>query len=309
MGLFDGVHYGHRTVIRYAIDIAQRNAWIEPAVFTFETDTVTSKGNNGVEWLLSKELKREMIESLGVKYIYSPDFMNFKNLSAEEFVELVLCDKLTARFVICGEDFRFGKHAAGDVNELDRLCRKRGITVNVVPPVIETQGVRISSTMIRQLIKDGKIEEANQLLGYQYQMKMPVAYGQQIGRTINFPTINQYLSKKQVVPKFGVYASKVEFMGRVYRGVTNIGMKPTVGNTSVPLAETYIVGFDGDLYGETVKLSLVSFIRPEKKFDSIDELAERIKLDVEECAAIPDGKYLYYRDKCAENSLERNVDE
>ncbi len=309
MGLFDGVHYGHRTVIRYAIDIAQRNAWIEPAVFTFETDTVTSKGNNGVEWLLSKELKREMIESLGVKYIYSPDFMNFKNLSAEEFVELVLCDKLTARFVICGEDFRFGKYAAGDVNELDRLCRKRGITVNVVPPVIETQGVRISSTMIRQLIKDGKIEEANQLLGYQYQMKMPVAYGQQIGRTINFPTINQYLSKKQVVPKFGVYASKVEFMGRVYRGVTNIGMKPTVGNTSVPLAETYIVGFDGDLYGETVKLSLVSFIRPEKKFDSIDELAERIKLDVEECAAIPDGKYLYYRDKCAENSLERNVDE
>lgn len=309
MGLFDGVHYGHRTVIRYAIDIAQRNAWIEPAVFTFETDTVTSKGNNGVEWLLSKELKREMIESLGVKYIYSPDFMNFKNLSAEEFVELVLCDKLTARFVICGEDFRFGKYAAGDVNELNRLCRKRGITVNVVPPVIETQGVRISSTMIRQLIKDGKIEEANQLLGYQYQMKMPVAYGQQIGRTINFPTINQYLSKKQVVPKFGVYASKVEFMGRVYRGVTNIGMKPTVGNTSVPLAETYIVGFDGDLYGETVKLSLVSFIRPEKKFDSIDELAERIKLDVEECAAIPDGKYLYYRDKCAENSLERNVDE
>ena len=309
MGLFDGVHYGHRTVIRYAIDIAQRNAWIEPAVFTFETDTVTSKGNNGVEWLLSKELKREMIESLGVKYIYSPDFMNFKNLSAEEFVELVLCDKLTARFVICGEDFRFGKYAAGDVNELDRLCRKRGITVNVVPPVIETQGVRISSTMIRQLIKDGKIEEANQLLGYQYQMKMPVAYGQQIGRTINFPTINQYLSKKQVVPKFGVYASKVEFMGRVYRGVTNIGMKPTVGNTSVPLAETYIVGFDGDLYGETVKLSLVSFIRQEKKFDSIDELAERIKLDVEECAAIPDGKYLYYRDKCAENSLERNVDE
>lgn len=302
MGLFDGVHYGHRTVIRYAIDIAERYQGIDPAVFTFETDTVTSKGDNGVEWLLSRELKREVIAGLGVKYIYSPEFMNFKNLTSEEFVELVLCDKLDAAYVICGEDFRFGRYASGDVNELDRLCRKRGIRVNVVPPVIEEQGVRISSTMIRGLIKEGKIEEANQLLGYHFMMKMPVAYGHQIGRTMNFPTINQYFPKRQIIPRFGVYASKVEYGGRVYRGITNIGVKPTVHNTDAPLAETYIVGYDGDLYGETVKISLISFIRPEVKFDSLEQLAAQIQKDIEVCAAIPDSKYLYYRDRCAGNT-------
>ncbi len=300
MGLFDGVHYGHRTVIRYAVDIAQRNIGVDPAVFTFDTDTVTSKGNNGVECLISRDMKRDLIEELGVKYIYSPDFMNFKNLSTDDFVDLVLCDKMAARFVICGHDFRFGKFAAGDVDELDRLCRKRGIKVNVVPPVIEEQGERISSTMIRQLIREGNIEEANRLLGYQYQMRLPVAYGHQIGRTIGFPTINQYLPKRQVVPKFGVYASKVEFGNNVYRGITNIGIKPTVANTDTPIAETYIIGFDGDLYCETVRLSLISFIRPERKFDSIPLLAEQIRKDVELCKAIPNSKYLYYRDKCSE---------
>lgn len=291
MGLFDGVHCGHRAVIRYAVDIAEGYPGIDPAVFTFETDTVTSKGDNGVEWLLSRELKREIIEGLGIKYIYSPDFMNFKNLSSEEFVELVLCGKLDAAFVICGEDFRFGRNASGDVGELDRLCRRRGIRVSVVPPVIGEHGMRISSTMIRELIREGKTEEANRLLGHPFMMKLPVAYGHRIGRTMNFPTVNQYFPKRQIVPRFGVYASKAEYGGQVYKGVTNIGVKPTVHNTDVPLAETYIMGFDGDLYGETVKISLISFIRPEVRFDSTEQLAAQIQKDIEVCAAIPDSKY------------------
>ena len=280
MGLFDGVHFGHRSVIKRAVEIAEENIGIAPAVFTFETASVTSKGDNGVEYLLSRELKHELIGRLGVKYIYSPDFMNFKNLSAEEFVELVLCDKLMARYVICGEDFRFGKNASGNVEILDKLCRKRGITVIIVPPVKEEGGVRISSTMIRNLVKEGRISEANKLLGARFQFRLPVMYGHQIGRTLDFPTINQYLKKRQVMPKYGVYASVAEFMGRVYPAVTNIGMKPTVANTEVPVAESYIVGFDGDLYGETVKISLVDFIRPEIKFDSLEQLKNQIAQDV-----------------------------
>lgn len=280
MGLFDGVHFGHRSVIKRAVEIAEENIGIAPAVFTFETASVTSKGDNGVEYLLSRELKHELIGRLGVKYIYSPDFMNFKNLSAEEFVELVLCDKLMARYVICGEDFRFGKNASGNVEILDKLCRKRGITVIIVPPVKEEGGVRISSTMIRNLVKEGRISEANKLLGARFQFRLPVMYGHQIGRTLDFPTINQYLKKRQVMPKYGVYASVAEFMGRVYPAVTNIGMKPTVANTEVPVAESYIVGFDGDLYGETVKISLVDFIRPEVKFDSLEQLKNQIAQDV-----------------------------
>ncbi|MBQ2823619.1 MAG: riboflavin biosynthesis protein RibF [Oscillospiraceae bacterium] len=280
MGLFDGVHFGHRSVIKRAVEIAEENIGIAPAVFTFETASVTSKGDNGVEYLLSRELKHELIGRLGVKYIYSPDFMNFKNLTAEEFVELVLCDKLMARYVICGEDFRFGKNASGNVEILDKLCRKRGITVIIVPPVTEDSGVRISSTMIRNLVKEGRISEANKLMGARFQFRLPVMYGHQIGRTLDFPTINQYLKKRQVMPKYGVYASVAEFMGRVYPAVTNIGMKPTVANTEVPVAESYIVGFDGDLYGETVKISLIDFIRPEVKFDSLEQLKNQIAQDV-----------------------------
>ena len=275
------MHRGHGAVIRYAVDIANKDPGVEPAVFTFETDTVTSKGKNGVRYLLSSEVKREMIEAMGVKYFYSPSFMDFRDLSAEEFVDTVLQKKLKAEYVICGEDFRFGKGASGNADMLKRLCDKRGIKVCIVPPVAdEKMGQKISSTMIRELIEEGKIQEANELLGYSYCMKLPVAYGHQIGRTLDFPTINQYLDKNQVIPKLGVYASEAEFDGKIYKGVTNIGIKPTVANNDVPLAETYIIGFEGDLYGEMVKVSLIKFIRPERKFDGLDELKRQIAYDV-----------------------------
>lgn len=300
MGLFDGLHYGHKTVIRYAADIAESNPGIEPAVFTFDTASVTSKGNGGVECILSREMKFELIEQLGVKYIYSPDFMNFKDLTGEEFVELVLCGKLSAKFAACGEDFRFGKGAKCGVEELDRLCRKHGIRLYVVPPVRERQGIRISSTMIRELIRNGDIEQANLLLGSHFTIKLPVAYGRQLGRTLDFPTINQYLPKRQVMPKFGVYASKAEILGKIYRSVTNIGVKPTVGSEA-PLAETYIIDFDGsDLYGETAKISLISFIRPEMKFDSVDALKAQIARDTQAVLEVPDSKYKSVRDQCEE---------
>ncbi|MBR4096108.1 MAG: riboflavin biosynthesis protein RibF [Oscillospiraceae bacterium] len=280
MGLFDGIHHGHRTVIRSAIDIAEQFPGIDPAVFTFDTATVTSKGNGGVKYIHSRDMKFELIDRLGVRYIYSPDFLNFKNLSGEEFVELVLCDKLSAKFVICGRDFRFGKGAECGVAELDKMCRKRGIQVRTVAPVLEDGGQRISSTMIRELIADGQIELANSLLDSKFTFKLPVAYGRQLGRTLDFPTINQYLSKRQVTPKFGVYVSRTEVWGRIYRSITNVGVKPTVGS-DVPLAETYIIGFEGgELYGEVAKVSLVSFIREERKFDSIDELKNQIAEDI-----------------------------
>ncbi len=280
VGLFDGLHCGHRAVIKQAVDIAGRYNCVEPAVFTFETDTVTSKGSGGIDCILSKELKHEFMERLGIRYIYSPDFMNFKNLTAEEFVTLVLCDKLSAEYVISGEDFRFGAGASSGVSELIRLCKKRGIEVIIVPPVMQ-DGLKISSTIIREHIRSGEIKAANRLLGYQFQFKLPVTYGNRIGRTINFPTINQYLPKRQLVPKYGVYASRVKYNGRFYSAITNIGIKPTVGSNNMPLAETHIMNFNDNLYGETVTILLIDFIRPERKFGSIEELSEQIKLDIQ----------------------------
>lgn len=280
MGLFDGLHCGHQAVIKCASDIAHRHNCIEPAVFTFETDTVTSKGKGSIDCILSSELKREHFEKLGVRYMYSPDFMNFKNLTADEFVTLVLFDKLSAEYVVCGEDFRFGAGASSGTDELVRLCKKHGIKVVVVPPVMQ-DGNRVSSTIIRECIRNGDIKTANKLLGYEFQLKLPVSYGNQIGRSINFPTINQYLPKRQIIPRYGVYSSKAEYNGRIYSAVTNIGVKPTVSSNNLPLAETHIIGFDDDLYGETVKILLTDFIRSERKFSSLSELTEQIKLDIQ----------------------------
>lgn len=288
MGLFDGLHYGHRTVIRYAVEIAGRIPGTSPAVFTFDTVSVTSKGDGGVDYILSREMKFELLESLGVKYVYSPDFSNFKDLDGERFVQLVLCDKFFAKCAVCGEDFRFGKGAKWGVKELDVLCKKRGIKLYSVPKVTENCGERISSTMIRGLIREGKIELANMLLGSGFALKLPVAYGRKLGRTLDFPTINQYFPKRQIVPKYGVYASRTEVCGGIYKSVTNIGVKPTVGSDA-PLAETYIIDYSGDeLYGETAKVTLTAFIRPERKFGSVDELKAQIAEDVKRAREIPD---------------------
>jgi riboflavin kinase/FMN adenylyltransferase len=266
LGLFDGLHLGHRGVIERAVSIAAEHDDAEPAVFTFKTDTVSSKESGGV--LFSDEIKMEIMGEMGVKYIYSPDFALLRDYSAEDFAEKILLEKLNAKYVVCGYDFRFGKNAAGDTDLLKKLCGKHGAKVITVPPVKSESGERISSTAVRELIREGNVRKAAEMLGFDYFLKLPVKSGNRIGRTIDFPTINQQLPRGQVVPKYGVYASLAEFDGRTYRGVTNIGIKPT------------IMDFDGDLYGKTVKLSLIDFVRPERKFDSIEELKMQIQKDV-----------------------------
>lgn len=278
-GLFDGVHLGHKAVIGEAARIARENKDISAAVFTFDTATVTSKGG-ALGCILNREDKLSMLGQLGAEYVYSPDFQGFKEYSAERFVREVLCEKMRAKYVVCGTDFRFGKGASGNSEILKALGAEFGITVMTVPPVSEENGRKISSSHIRELISEGNIRQANALLGYEYYFSLPVICGNKLGRTIDFPTINQRLERERALPKFGVYASRAEIDGRTYFGVTNVGVKPTVSENGEVLAETYIIGFDGDLYGEKVKLSLIDFIRPEVKFGSIDELKTQIKKDV-----------------------------
>lgn len=281
-GLFDGVHLGHRAVIGKAAEIARENKDISAAVFTFDTSTVTSKNSNGgaLGCILGREDKLSMLEQLGAEYVYSPDFLSFKEYTAERFVKEVLHEKMRAKYVVCGVDFHFGKGASGNAEILKRLGEECGITVITVPPVSEENGRKISSTHIRELISDGDISEANALLGYDYFFTLPVISGNRIGRTMDFPTINQRLGAERIMPRFGVYASRAEIGGNTYFGITNVGVKPTVSDRRDVLAETYIIGFDGDLYGENVKLSLVDFIRSERKFGGIDELKAQIKNDV-----------------------------
>lgn len=279
LGLFDGVHKGHKAVIQQAVH--RKSSDIRSAVFSFKTDTVTSKGHDGkIEMLLTDKIKYQHFKDLGVDYLYSPDFSHFKDMTDEEFVKTVLKDKLNACTAVCGEDFRFGKNAMGNAERLMQLGKKYGIEVCVINQLVMNGGV-ISSTEIRRLIRIGEISKANKMLGYNYGYSLPVEHGYERGRKWNFPTINQMIPEGLVMPRFGVYCSSVNLEGKIYKGVTNIGVKPTVKVDTAPLAETYIMDYEGDLYGKEIKIELYEFVRPEKKFASFDELKDEISRNIE----------------------------
>lgn len=275
LGVFDGVHIGHRAVISAAAE--KRAKGLSPAVFTFKSPSVTTKGDGRV--LYTDEKKRECFESLGVEVLYSPDFSKLRDMSAEQFVDEILVGKLCACAVCCGESFRFGKNASADVGALKKMCAERGIEVTVVLPV-DYDGETVSSTRIKKCLADGDIKSANAMLGEELSYALPVIHGRQLGRTLNFPTVNQLLPTELILPKFGVYLTRVLYGGKEYRGVSNIGVKPTVGAVS-PLIETHILGLCEDLYGKIIKVSLVDFIRPERKFESIEALKRCVDQDIE----------------------------
>ena len=272
LGIFDGVHLGHRAVVKEAVSFKEKDFMC--VAFTFQTDTVIKRGEK-IEAILSDSLKAERLIGLGCDGVVSPDFNELRDLSAEDFVKEILIKKLNMQAVVCGYDFRFGKNGSGDCRTLRELGKRLGFEVRVVKPFV-VSGEVLSSTMVRELIKNGEISRANELLFENYQLELEVVHGAQVGRTWNFPTINQLIPKGQAVAKFGVYCSKVLIDGKWYRGVTNIGVKPTVNSQNEPLAETYIMDYDGDLYGRKIRLTLYEFIRPERKFSSLEELKEEI---------------------------------
>ena len=221
-----------------------------------------------------------MLHDCGIKRVFSPSFADICGMDGETFAQEILCGEMNAAFVCCGNDFRFGRNAACGVDELRRFGEKFGFTVRTVDDVF-CGNDRVSSTLIRELLKEGSLERANELLGKTYTMVRNVSRGAQLGRTIGFPTANQIFDEGQLVPKFGVYASKTYADGKWYPSITDIGVKPTVNYGGAPLAETYIHGFSGDLYGSPLQVMLCRFIRPEMKFGSVDELKTRIKADTE----------------------------
>ena len=276
LGYFDGLHLGHVGVISAALT----QPGLKPAVFTFNCDTTLPKFR-GPEDIISFENKAELMQRMGVKYLYAPDFAEVCTLSDEDFVKTVLIDRLNAGFACCGRSFRFGKGGCGTPERLAEIGAKYGMRVQVVQDVC-LDGQVISSTRIREHIRCGEIEQANRLLGYELWYRLPVVKGNEIGRTISFPTINQIIPDTNIIPRYGVYKSYVEIDGRQYHGVTNIGVKPTVehrtdGNGAV--METHIIGYDGDLYGQNIAVALVRFIRPERKFSGLSELKHQISLD------------------------------
>ncbi len=263
LGMFDGVHKGHTAVLKGAI-----NSPYKSVAVTFSSIPFKSGG-----FIMSAEEKREKLLSLGVDEVLFLNFFEIKDLSPEEFLNM-LSQKYNIGKICCGFNYRFGKKAAGDTTLLGEWCKSRGVEFFECPAVL-SGGVTVSSTHIKSLIKNGQIEEANALLEHNFGFTAKVSSGDQRGRTIGFPTINQLYPENLAIPKYGVYQTKVTVQGKSYNGVTNIGVRPTY-ITDYISAETYILGFSGDCYGQNVKTELIAFLREEKKFSNIEDLKAAI---------------------------------
>ena len=276
LGFFDGVHIGHKAVINACKNL--KNDGEKLTVFTFKDSPSGTLSGNKKPLLTTNDEKFELFESLGVDIVYCVDFNEVKDLCAETFVDDILCDKLNAKTVVTGFNYRFAKDGKGTTEDLEKLCSNHCIRTHICKPVI-FDDVPVSSTRIRECIKNGEIESANKMLGYNFSIKSVIHSGNHIGTKLNSPTINQSLNSILVTPKFGVYATKVTIDNNAYFGATNIGCHPTVGECT-PICETHLLDFNSsDLYDKNATTEILHFVRSEQKFDSLDALKEQIETD------------------------------
>ena len=272
LGNFDGVHKGHVRLLNAAKKYSCEHG-LRFGVYTFEKHPA---GNVGLLTLNAEKCTR--FERCGADFVILDDFDSVKNYSSNEFISYIT-EKIGAVCAVCGENFRFGKGASGSSGDLKCLMQKAGFDARVVPTLYDG-GLSVSSTRIRNELENGNAQAASELLGYPFGFEAEIIHGASLGHTIGFPTINQELPKNKLCPKFGVYASCVEVCGIKRKGVTNIGVKPTVSDEKQVLSETYIIDFDENVYGKTARVSLYKMLRGEKKFSGIDELTQNISKNV-----------------------------
>ncbi len=277
LGYFDGVHLGHRLVIKSASEAKARG--FKTCVFSFTVTNANPTSGKGSLNILSGETKAEQMRLMGVDYFIMPDFAELKDLEPAQFVQL-LTERFHAKALYCGGSFRFGRQAAGDVSLLWRLCEAKGVSLTVVPDML-LEGKPVSSSLIRGHLERGEVEQAARLLGRPYSYCFSVEPGRQLGRKLAAPTINQHFEPHMLVPRYGVYAAFVRLDGAIYPAVTNIGVRPTVDDGIAPVSETWIIGYNGDLYGKPVQVNLLRYLRDERKFNSVEELRAAIHEDGE----------------------------
>ena len=278
LGNFDGVHKGHAQLMKEAVAFKERG--FIPAALMFESDPENCLAGSPVSLqITSNGQKEEILRSMGIERVIFIDFMSNKDLSPDEFVNMLITE-YNAGALICGFHYRFGKYASGDANLLKRLCEEKGLAFKMVDAYI-MDGMVVSSTHIRSFIASGDMERASKALGRNFSVTSKVVEGKHLGRSLGFPTINQKIASDGAVPAHGVYLTKVTANGNRYSGITNVGLRPTVENTETCNIETNLLDFDGDLYGQTVTVEFIKMLRSEKKFANISLLKDAISADRE----------------------------
>ncbi len=278
LGNFDGVHLGHQEIINRTVRSAEA-AGLASAVFTFSNHTSTVlNAANPVKNILYLSEKERIIRELGVDYLISIPFtQEILNLTPEDFIKTILVDKLHIREAYCGFNYSFGRKASGTPEILMHEGLKYGFGIHVQEPFM-IDGVIVSSTYIRELIQEGKMEECTKFLGRPYSISGEVILGNQLGRKIGFPTCNVTIDETMITPPNGVYITCCTHDGVRYPAVTNVGNKPTIGEYGKNI-ETHIFNFNRDIYGDSVSVEFIRRTRPEKKFDGIESLKKQIESD------------------------------
>jgi riboflavin kinase/FMN adenylyltransferase len=281
LGNFDGVHIGHQELINSNINEAKkRNLKSTVLVFRNHTKEILKKnGDSKIQLLTSFDQKIDILKGFGLDTLYIADFNeNLMKLSPEEFVDNILLKKLNTKLVTVGFNYRFGYKASGDVELLKKIGLDKGIDVNIMPPVYVGDEI-VSSTAIRNSIKAGDIKKANRFLGRNFTIIGSVVKGKNRGRKLGFPTANIKLIDNYVLPKQGVYITNTIVDGEKLISLTNIGYNPTFNEDELKI-ETYILDFNGNLYGKTLQIQFIDFIRDDVKFNTAQELIEQIEKDV-----------------------------
>lgn len=282
IGKFDGVHLGHVSLLEEMVLLSELEE-LESVVITFDPYPEEYFGQNVAGRISTKgEIISEM-EEIGIDSLIRLEFNDkTAEMSPQDFVSKILVSKLNVSVVVCGEDVSFGKGGLGDLNLLNKLGKEYGFRTEVIDKVIYNKEV-VSSTGIVKALKEGRTEDASEMLGYDYYLYGPVLKGEALGRQFNLPTLNIDPVKGRVIPRIGVYASVVEINGVEYKAVTNVGMRPTVSDSQKINIESHIIDAKdlGDLYGEHITVFFVKYIREERKFENPELLFAQIDKDIE----------------------------
>jgi riboflavin kinase/FMN adenylyltransferase len=276
LGMFDGVHMGHRTLLNAALSTAGEKD-LEPVVFTFKNHPMTVLGRSP-KLLMTFEERCESINRLGISRIEAMQFdMQLASMDPYDFVKMLFTE-YSAKHIVAGFNYSFGRYGMGNSESLSRYGKELGFDVQIIPPVIY-EGSSVSSTRIRECLEDGRIKEANDMLQSGYTLTGQVISNRHIGTRIGFPTANIAAAEEKLIPMSGVYAAVVKLSdGNVYYAVTNIGKNPTVRGSATTI-ESHLIGFKGDIYNTEISVTLFKRIRGEIKFPSIEALASQISDD------------------------------
>ncbi len=279
LGTFDGVHIGHRKILEKLTQNVENGKYESLVLTFFPHPRMVLQGQSEVKLLTTITEKTELLEKSGIEnLVIHPFDEDFSKLTASEFVKKVLVDQLHIQKIIIGHDHRFGRNRTANIDDLIAFGKEYGFEVEQISAQ-EIEAVSVSSTKIRKELKEGNVTLANEYLGYDYFLTGTIIKGKQLGRTIGFPTANIRIREDyKLIPKNGVYIVKSIINQRVVFGMMNIGLNPTIPNEKLSI-EIHYFDFDSDLYDQKIVVSILKYIRPEQKFDSVDLLKAQLEKD------------------------------